>query len=138
MVVLSSYIITNRHESSGEIDMNDKKKVSVEFKDRLRIAREKRQLGQGDLAKRAGGLPPSSISHFEAGTRKPSFDNLKKLAGALDVTTDYLLGRAESMDGTETADPLYRNIENLTADNRDIASKMIEMLAEKSMQKDKD
>ena len=111
--------------------MTKRKAPTEEFANRLRIARETRELSQGELAARAGGLPPSSISHFEAGTRKPSFDNLKKLAEALDVTTDFLLGRADSMQGTTAADPLYRNIENLSAENRDFAKKMIDELAKK-------
>ena len=51
-------------------------------------------MSQGDLATKSG-LQPSAISHFETGNRSPSFDNLKRLADALTVTTDYLLGRAE-------------------------------------------
>ena len=45
----------------------------------------------------------SAISHFETGTRKPSFDNLRRLADALDVTTDYLLGRVK--DFTDSRAP---------------------------------
>jgi transcriptional regulator with XRE-family HTH domain len=46
---------------------------------------------QGDLATRAS-LPVSAISHFEIGDRKPSLDNFRRLADALNVTADYLLG----------------------------------------------
>ena len=45
-----------------------------------------------ELAERTG-FHPSAVPHFETGQRAPSFDNLKRLADALDVTTDYLLGR---------------------------------------------
>ena len=62
------------------------------FPERLKIARTRRELSQEGLAKRAN-LQPSAISHFETGTRKPSFDNLRRLADALEVTTDFLLGR---------------------------------------------
>ncbi len=30
-------------------------------------------------------MPPSSIAHFETGTRKPSFDTLRRIANALTV-----------------------------------------------------
>ena len=80
-------------------------KPSDAFKDRLRIARETlRGMSQVELAK-ATGLPPSSIAHFEGGGRKPSFDNLRKLANALNVTTDYLLGRVDEPDMAQAADP---------------------------------
>jgi len=42
------------------------------FKDRLKTARELRKLKQSDLADRAK-LPPSSVAHFEAGSRKAVF-----------------------------------------------------------------
>ena len=111
-----------------------KRKISVQpsevFKDRLRSARENlRQMTQVDLA-RAIGLPPSSIAHFESGNRKPSFDNLRKLANALNVTTDYLVGRADDPSIAASADPLYRDVANLTDQNRRTAENFLRFLAE--------
>jgi len=34
----------------------------------------------------------ATFGHFEAGRRKPSFDNVGALAKALDVTANFLLG----------------------------------------------
>ena len=83
------------------------------FPERLRVARTQRQLSQEGLAKRAN-LQPSAISHFETGTRKPSFDNLRRLADALEVTTDYLLGRVDEMQETAGADRLHRHLNQLS------------------------
>ena len=100
------------------------------FKDRLRAARENlRRMSQADLA-RAIDLPPSSIAHFESGKRKPSFDNLRKLANALNVTTDYLIGRADEPNVAASADPLYRDVANLTGQNRKTAEDFLRFLAE--------
>jgi transcriptional regulator with XRE-family HTH domain len=55
-------------------------------------------MSQYQLA-RIAGLSESWISHFETGKRKPSVGNLIKLADALGVSADYLLGR-----------PMNRNI----------------------------
>ena len=52
-------------------------------------AREMRGLSQAELGKKAQ-LQPTAISHFETGGRAPSFDNLRRLADALNVSTDYL------------------------------------------------
>ena len=105
-------------------------KPSEVFKDRLRTARETlRDMTQADLA-RAIGLPPSSIAHFESGARKPSFDNLRKLANALNVTTDYLVGRADDPNIAESADPIFRDVVNLTARDRRTARKFLRFLAE--------
>ena len=104
---------------------------SQPFPGRLRTARAKRALSQAGLAKRAG-LQSSAISHFETGTRKPSFDNLRRLADALDVTTDYLLGRVTDPQTPPQADRLRRRLDGLTAADRDLAEEFVEMLAAKA------
>lgn len=107
-------------------------KPSEIFKERLRAAREFRELNQGELAKRAG-LQASAVSHFETGTRKPSFDNLKRLADALRVTTDYLLGRTDDMEASATsADKLHRHYSGLSAEYQEVADEFIKMLADKA------
>ena len=111
--------------------MPESTRPSEVFPGRLRAAREKRGLNQGELASRAG-LQASAISHFETGTRKPSFDNLRRLADALDVTTDYLLGRVTDSQVLAGADKLYRDLDRLTANDRDIAKDFLEMLAGKA------
>lgn len=59
----------------------------------LKDIREQRGYSQNDLAK-ATGMPPSQISHFETGTRKPSFYNLIRLADVLECSLDALVGRS--------------------------------------------
>lgn len=109
---------------------------SAVFPDRLRTAREYRGLNQGELAKKAG-MQPSAISHFETGTRKPSFDNLRILADTLDVSTDYLLGRAEEFKALAGPDRLHRHYESLQASDRKMADDLIEMLAKRAAEKGK-
>jgi transcriptional regulator with XRE-family HTH domain len=112
----------------GEIDMHNLKAPSELFPERLRAARKLRALEQAELATKAG-LPPTSISHFEAGARKPSFDNLRRLAQALDVTTDYLMGRAAEPGISVASDQLYRDIQNLTDEDRELAKDFLALLA---------
>lgn len=97
------------------------------FGARLRAARERRRLNQTELAKETG-LQPAAIGHFESGRRKPSFANIRVLAKALKVSSDYLLGRASSMEGATTA---FRNEENLSASDRDAIQAMIDTLAKR-------
>jgi transcriptional regulator with XRE-family HTH domain len=105
------------------------------FAERLRDARERlRGLTQAQLAEKTG-LPSTSISHFEnpKGTRKPSIDSLRRLAIALDVTTDYLLGRSNDHVGMPVAeDALNRDIQNLTDADRKFAQVMIKKMLEKN------
>lgn len=101
------------------------------FKERLRAARELRGLSQAQLAARAS-LPPASVSHFESGPRKPSFDNLKVLAAALDVTTDYLLGRSDTPDASaETVGRLHRDLHKLTSQDLELAKDFVNLLIKK-------
>lgn len=101
------------------------------FPGRLRAARGLRDINQVELAERAG-LPQSTISLFESGARKPSFDNLRRLGDALQVSVDYLLGRVDEPEGTSSgATVLFRQLENLDAHGRRAVESMIEALARK-------
>ena len=104
------------------------------FPSRLTQARDLRGISQTDLAKKVG-IPASSISHFEAGTRKPSFDNLRRLATELAVSTDFLLGRADSPDLVVEADILHRDAQMLNDHDRALAQAFIKMLNERSPKK---
>lgn len=114
--------------------MTEKTPPSEIFRHRLREARDLRGWNQGDLAAKAG-MPASSIAHFESGSRKPSFDSLRRLANALEITTDYLLGRADEPDLAQAGDPLFRDIGKLSGDDREIAKDFLEMLAKRNAAK---
>lgn len=114
--------------------MNDEPEPADLFVQRLKAARELRVWNQTDLATRAG-LPPSSIAHFEGGKRKPSFDTLRRLANALEVTTDYLLGRTDQPALAESGDPLFRDVSKLTGNDRELAKDFLKMLAERNQAK---
>lgn len=92
---------------------------------------------QAELGEKAK-LPSTSISHFEneGGSRKPSFDNLRALAKALDVTTDYLLGRAESPHELAVDEQLYRDVKMLSEDDKKLAESIIRQMAERQKGKD--
>lgn len=108
--------------------MKDKLPPSGVFPERLRAARVWRELSQGELAIKAK-LPPSSISHFESGKRKPSFDSLNTLANSLKVTIDYLLGRVDEFEGlSSVSDQIYRDAKKLNADDLELAQDFLEML----------
>lgn len=102
------------------------------FKNRLQHTRKLRELNQEELANKAD-LPPTAISHFESGTRKPSFDNLRKLADALGVSIDYLMGRTADMGGTlSTKAEIFRDYENLTDNDRALAEDFMARLAKRN------
>jgi transcriptional regulator with XRE-family HTH domain len=102
------------------------------FSIRLRKARERRNLKQSELAERAG-LQAAAVSHFETGRRAPSFDNLRRLADTLNVTTDYLIGRAEDpVSSGPNIDKLFRNAGEMSEADLEALADFAEILATKN------
>ena len=66
------------------------------FQERLLIARRRRAMSQEVLADKAQ-LFKTDISKYERGQSMPALPRLCRLADALNVSTDYLLGRCEDM-----------------------------------------
>lgn len=105
------------------------------FKELLQQTRKMRELNQEELAKKAG-LASTAISHFESGARKPSFDNLRKLADALEVSIDYLMGRTAKISGDQAHQAeIFRDYENLTDDDRELARDFMARLAKRNTEK---
>ena len=101
------------------------------FPDNLKKIREDKGLSQTELAKKSG-LQPSTVSHFETGRRAPSFDNLKRLADTLEVTTDFLVGREiDPTTSGPTLQSIFRNAQEMTDDDRQKLAEFAEFLASK-------
>lgn len=70
-------------------------------------------------------MPIISVSHFETGHRFPNAESLRRLADALGVSTDYLLGRVKTPTGRdiEVADPeiavLFRRFQGMSKEARE-------------------
>lgn len=93
-----------------------------------------RSLNQAEVAKRAG-LKASAISHFVTGARRPSFANLRRLADALDVTTDYLLGRVKDPKSVGAPMRLHRHLSELSSDDLDLAEQYVALLAKRAKER---
>ncbi|HEY8129278.1 MAG TPA: helix-turn-helix transcriptional regulator [Hyphomicrobium sp.] len=100
-----------------------KSSISSSFGSRLKSIREDRELSQSELGRRAG-MDSSAIAHFEADRRKPSFDNIRALAKALVISTDYLLGTGE-------ATTAFRDEDKLSVRDRDIIQGVIDNMVSK-------
>lgn len=64
---------------------------------RLREAREARNFSQTQLG-RLAGCGQEKVSSYETGKFKPHYQTLVRLADALQVPIDYLLGRTDEME----------------------------------------
>ncbi len=67
------------------------------FRERLLLARRRAELSQGELAQRTA-MYGSDISKMERGRMLPTAPRLRRLAEALGVSADYLLGLTEAPD----------------------------------------
>jgi len=109
----------------------------IPFAARLVAARNAKELKQEELAEKSG-LQTAAISHFETGNRKPSLDNLRKLSEALNVTSDFLLGRTDEMTGYAQTEAVFRDGYNqLTDEQQEAADAMVKALTQLNAQKAK-
>ena len=93
------------------------------FCKRLKEIRAQRKMTQQDISEKTG-IPSTSISHIEAGSRKPSLENFYKLIVVLNVSGDYLLGRTDQYSDLGT-DPISKSIQGLPESEREIIEKFI-------------
>ena len=65
--------------------------MSTDFGSRLKVVREEKGLKREDIAKQIG-TSAAIIGRYERNERTPSVDIAKKIAEAMDVSLDYLVG----------------------------------------------
>lgn len=90
---------------------------------RLKEIRTQRKMTQQDISEKTG-IPATSISHIEAGSRKPSLENFYKLIVVLNVSADYLLGRTDQYSDLGS-DPISKSIQGLPESEREMIQKFI-------------
>lgn len=91
------------------------------FNENLKEARLKSGLSQKDLSENIG-VAKSTYSLYESGKREPNADTIKKIASALNVSADMLLGLeaepttlAAHFDGDEYTEDEMEEIKNFAA-----------------------
>jgi transcriptional regulator with XRE-family HTH domain len=106
--------------------------TSSAFKDRLRQARELRGWTQDVLAKKSG-ISATQISHFETGV-KPSGSaaTLVKLANALEVSVDFLLGRIDEPEAvSDRVSVIMRRLGSASGNTLDAVDEIVKALVQK-------
>lgn len=74
----------------------------MQAQNKIKLARSRAGLTLDGLSQATGStLSASRIANYESGLRTLKVDQAKILASALNVTPAYLLGLADSTDGTE-------------------------------------
>ena len=112
----------------------------MEFSERLKNLRKQAHLTQVDVASKLGISQPAYAS-WERGIKKPTQENLVKIAQILDVSIDYLVGNSEEKsDELENIELLFRmNSKGLTEEEKEIFKKeLIEFMKERKKLFDED
>ena len=105
----------------------------MEFSERLKTLRKEAGLTQVDVAEKLGISPPAYAS-WERGVKKPTQDNLVKIAQVLNVSVDYLVGNSDNTeDELDNIELLFRmNSKGLTDEEKEIFKKeLIEFMEER-------
>lgn len=111
----------------------------MEFSERLKELRKQAHLTQVELASKLG-IVQSSYADWERGKKKPTQDNLVKIAQILNVSVDYLVGNSEEKaDELDNIELLFRmNSKGLTDEEKDIFRKeLVEFMEERKKAFDK-
>ena len=104
----------------------------MEFSERLKKLRKNAGLTQVDVAEKLGISQPAYGS-WERGIKKPTQDNLVKIAQVLNVSVDYLVGNSEEKsDNLDNIELLFRmNSKGLTDEERRVFKKELIEFMEK-------
>lgn len=105
----------------------------MEFSERLKNLRKDAGFTQVDVANKLGISQPAYAS-WERGVKKPTQDNLVKIAQILNVSVDYLVGNSEvKSDELDDNELLFRmNSKGLTDEEKEIFKKeLIEFMEER-------
>lgn len=105
----------------------------MEFSERLKELRKQAHLTQVELASKLG-IVQSSYADWERGKKKPTQDNLVKIAQVLNVSVDYLVGNSEERtDELDNIELLFRmNSNGLTEEEKKVFRKeLIEFMEER-------
>lgn len=112
--------------------LTEEEQMARQIGQRIRAAREEKDWSQVHLAEEAE-VTPAAVSQIEAGLRIPSTPVLRRIAGALAVSTDFLLGRTRSSEladllENETVRSFFRNYQQLSAEDQKFIQQQIELL----------
>jgi len=97
----------------------------MSFGKRLTEVRKRKNLSQEDVAKHLGTKSPV-IGRYERDEMKPSIDTATKLADFLEVSLDYLVGKADAEIDTLTLNRILE-VQKLPKDVRDKLFYFIDM-----------
>jgi transcriptional regulator with XRE-family HTH domain len=93
--------------------------------DNMMLLRKKKELSQAELGKMIG-TSGDVIGRYERGDISPSIEAVAKIADALEVSVDYLIGKTK-MELDKSAMRRFEDISTLSDENKNFVLNMIDM-----------
>ncbi|MFW5761906.1 MAG: helix-turn-helix domain-containing protein [Cyclobacteriaceae bacterium] len=97
----------------------------MDFGSNMMLIRKKKKLSQADLGKLTG-TSGDVIGRYERGDITPSIDVVSKIADALEVSVDYLIGKS-SLQLDKEAVKRLEDISSLPEQNKNFVMNLIDM-----------
>lgn len=97
------------------------------FGEKLAYCRKQKKVSQQELGK-LSGISGDIIGKYERDEMKPSIETAKKLADALEVSLDYLVGDAELKVLDKKTLQRIQEIEKLPEDERKVIYRVLDSL----------
>ena len=107
----------------------------MEFAERLKTLRKQEKFTQVQISEKLD-ISQQAYASWERGVKKPTQENLVKIAQVLNVSVDYLVGNSEEKsDELDNIELLFRmNSRGLTEEEKEIFKKeLIEFMEERKM-----
>ena len=97
--------------------------------DKIKIVRQQKKMSQNELAE-LSGVMQKNISRYEQDTSVPSATALKKIADALGVTADYLLGENEEEVLIQDKELLqkFKIIQSMNGDTKTVVTTFLDLV----------
>jgi transcriptional regulator with XRE-family HTH domain len=102
------------------------KYLNMTFGEKISMLRKQLKWSQDELAGKIGTSAPI-VGRYERGEIKPSIEVASKIADALNVTIDYLIGNSDKLIFDKKLLKRLEEIENLPIDEKDKVYYFIDM-----------
>lgn len=90
----------------------------MNFGEKLSFVRKQKKMSQAELGK-TSGINGDIVGKYERNEMKPSIETAKKLADALEISLDYLVGEGELKVLDKKTLKRLEDIENLSEKDKD-------------------
>lgn len=106
--------------------------MDLSLGENLKAVLDEQKVTQKDLAKKLN-IAPTTLNGYISNKREPDLETLKKIAKALGVTVDYLLGVEGGMiDLSAKEETLIWQLRRMTPSQKDVVVELINVMTKKN------